>query len=88
MNEFKLAFAGVVIVAVLTSCDSRNAAQKAEQEYSFLEANKASPDELCGGARKVQDAYRELLNSEKYQYWKLTADIMCRRADQLKKLGV
>ena len=78
---------GLALIATLSSCDSRNAAQKAEQEYSFLEGNKGSPDELCEAARKVQAAYRELLNSEKYQSWKLTADIMCRRADQIGRLG-
>lgn len=73
-------FAPTLIVGLLSACGP-TPAQKAEQDYDFIRANGGSDDEICQAARKIQKAYREAQDANKYQLARVTADIDCQRAE-------
>lgn len=70
---------GVMAVAIcLVGCST--AAAKAEQEYEFLNSNKASSAELCEAATKAKEAWAERKNQDRYELWQIKAKIDCLNA--------
>lgn len=58
-----------------------------ESEYQLVKDAGGDAPERCEAARRVEEAWRATLDSEKYRQAKLSADITCRRAEQQVRLG-
>lgn len=68
---------GFILIIALSLAGCKNAAAKADDEYTFLSQNGGSPAELCEAAKKARDAWAAAQNDERYKEKKLTADIHC-----------
>lgn len=60
--------------AILAGCNGE--AESAERQYEIA-TNGADNATQCREARKVQAAWLKRENVEKFEQWKLTADIAC-----------
>ncbi|MBL9070409.1 MAG: hypothetical protein JNM03_10510 [Sphingopyxis sp.] len=67
----------IIAAFALAACD--RAAEKAEDQYEFLESSgQSSQSELCAAARKARDEWREKQNENKYSEWQIKAFNACR----------
>lgn len=79
------------LLVLVASCSSappaEAAAEQLEREFSLLSEAKAKPAEICAAARRTAVAWRQALDRERYEHWRLLRDIHCRRAAQQAELG-
>lgn len=76
--------AALVMTPTLMGCSASavSAAEKAERELEMVSDAGATNRELCDAQKRVRVAWLKAEDKEKYEQWKLTAAITCRRADQ------
>jgi len=61
----------------LSAC-GQSPGEAAEKEFEVVEKNSATTyGDLCRAARKVADGYLTEQDQEKYDWWKLQADVKC-----------
>ena len=70
----------LVVVVGLMVAGCSNPAKDAERQYEMVEktGNKA---EICKAAKKVEQAYLEAGNQQRYSDWRLRRDINCLTAE-------
>ena len=63
-------------------------AEARERQYRLLVDANAKPAELCEAAKAAAHAWLAAEDRGRYDDWRLTRDIHCRRAGQIERLGV
>jgi len=71
---------------LLAGC-SPSEGELAEKRLAIVQQS-GSMDDQCRASREVEAAWLKALNTEKYKFAKLVADVACRRADQIRQTGI
>lgn len=78
------ALLAICLLGTLASCHGEIA--DAERERDMVRSVKPEdPAAVCDAERKVADAYLKAHDQKGYEVAKVTADIYCRRADQIRR---
>lgn len=70
------------LALIMAGCDSAETrdAKRAEERYRVMLSSLPRAEERCRAQREVAEAWLKALDPNKYQSWKLRADLTCNRA--------
>ena len=77
----------LMCMSLLATQSGCSKGEKAEREFEIATEN-GSSEVRCREATKVANAYLSDENKEKYQDWRLRADINCLNAETEQRLGI